>query len=220
MCAVCRSVFYPRIVHRTVLIGPLAMGPASWGLLKRRWSPKIACWTPKILLSFWRKSAAGLESSKDFVSAEKVLSQSPKICRCFRTFFAQGCAPPPLPDAWLARQVSKLPALTCETLGIEKREGSNRVKSFPLSISQMLSSTWSPPGEWFLYSWLLPTNIRFSKYHENVMKLSQNRCIEPFFGMFFGLFGLLALLALNRGILATWCVLPIPGDLPLQLYGE
>ena len=90
MCAVCRSVFYPRIVHRTVLIGPLAMGPASWGLLKRRWSRKIACWTPKILLSFWRKSAAGLESSKDFVSAEKVLSQSPKICRCFRTFFCSG----------------------------------------------------------------------------------------------------------------------------------
>eukprot|EP00434_Breviolum_minutum_P040794 symbB.v1.2.036269.t1/scaffold5081.1/size31135/3 len=45
---------------------------------------------------FLRKSAAGLESSKNFVSAEK------------------GCAPSPLPDAWLARQVSKLPALACE----------------------------------------------------------------------------------------------------------
>ncbi|CAK9046508.1 unnamed protein product [Durusdinium trenchii] len=45
---------------------------------------------------FLRKSEGGMESAGSFASGPKA------------------CAPPPLPDAWLARQVAKLPALDCE----------------------------------------------------------------------------------------------------------
>lgn len=56
---------------------------------------------------FLRKAAGGLETSESFASGDK------------------GCAPPALPDAWLARQVSKIPALECEDGGCDMMRAAN-----------------------------------------------------------------------------------------------